>query len=88
VYEQDAVSFDDDDLIIAGIIDELKTKGVRVCSIIGDNLPASASSLAHLSKKSLLKGVDRDVDRIKYSPCICHFIQLVIGDVATRIHDI
>jgi hypothetical protein len=55
-HEQDASISEDYGRIIAGIIRELKTKGIRVRSMVGDNLPAQVSSLAHWSKKSLLKG--------------------------------
>jgi hypothetical protein len=85
VYEQDALTSDDYGRIVAEVIQELRTKGVRVRSIVGDNLPAQVSSLAHWSKKSLLRGRGPDLNGVKYSPCMCHFIQLVIGDLITRV---
>jgi hypothetical protein len=47
--EQDALTSDDYGHIITGMIQELKTKGVRICSIVGDDLPTQAASLAHWS---------------------------------------
>jgi hypothetical protein len=82
-YEEETLTSDDYGRVIAQIIKELKTKGVRVRSIVGDNLPAQVSALAHWSKRSCLKGIDPDLNAIKYSPCMCHFMQLVVGDLIT-----
>jgi hypothetical protein len=56
---------------------------IEVRSIVGDNLPAQVSALAHWSKKSRLKkkGCDPVLKRMLYSPCLCHFLQLIVGDL-------
>jgi hypothetical protein len=88
VLENETLTSDDYGNLIAAIIKELKSKGVRVRSIVGDNLPAQVSALAHWSKNSRLRGVDPDLNGIKYSPCMCHFMQLVIGDLIANVDTI
>jgi hypothetical protein len=88
VCEQNALISDDYGRIIAGIIQELKTKAVPVRSTIGDVLPPQVVSLAHWSEKSLLKGADAVFNGIKWPPCLRYFIQLVIADLITWIDDI
>jgi chemotaxis receptor (MCP) glutamine deamidase CheD len=64
--------------LVAAIIEELKSKGARICSIVGDDLLAQVSALAHWSKKPRLRGVNPYLNGIRYSPCMCHFMQLMI----------
>jgi hypothetical protein len=68
--------------IVTTAIKELHQKGVNVRSIVGDNLPAQVAALAHWSSQSYLKQAEESyLHGIKYSPCLCHFVQLVVGDL-------
>jgi hypothetical protein len=73
--------------VVTTAIKELHQRGVNVRSIVGDNLPAQVAALAHWSSRSYLKQAEESyLHGIKYSPCMCHFIQLVVGDLFTRIN--
>jgi hypothetical protein len=85
VFEKDTLTSDDYENLIVAIIQELKSEEVRVRSIAGDHLPAQVSALEHWSHKSRLRGVDSYVNGINYSPCMCHFMQLVIRDLITKV---
>jgi hypothetical protein len=65
---------DDYSQLVAQAIEKLKTRGVRVRSIVGDNLTAQVSALAHWSPKSPLRGPNAFLNGVKYSPCLCHFM--------------
>jgi hypothetical protein len=68
--------------IVATTIKELRQTNVNVRSIVGDNLPAQITVLAHWSPRSCLKrGNEPFLHGIKYSPCMCHFVQLVVADL-------
>jgi hypothetical protein len=88
VFERDTLTSDDYGNLVVAVIQELKSKGVRVRSIVGDNLPAQVSALAHWSHKSRLRGFDPYLNGIKYSPCMCHFMQLVVRDLVTNVETI
>jgi hypothetical protein len=83
--EKSSLNAEDYGNIVVTAIKELKQKGVKIRSIVGDNLPAQITALAHWSSRSILK---RDEEAylhgIKYLPCMCHFIQLVVGDLITE----
>jgi hypothetical protein len=60
-------------------------KGLHVRSIVENNLFAQIPSLANWSSRSHLKqGEESYLHGIKYSPCLCHFIQLVVSDLVTK----
>jgi hypothetical protein len=83
--EQPTLTAEDYGSIVTEAIKDLFQKGVHVRSIVGDNLPAQVCSLAHWSSRSYLKrGEEWYLHGIKYSPCMCHFVQLVVGDFITR----
>jgi hypothetical protein len=83
--ENSTLTADDYGRIVMEAIQELYNKGVHVRSIVGDNLPAQIVALARWSPRSCLKqGEESYLHGIKYSPCMCHFIQLVVGDLITR----
>jgi hypothetical protein len=70
--------------IVVTAIKQLHNRNVKVRSIVGDNLPAQVTALAHWSSRSCLKRCEEPfLHGIKYSPCMCHFIQLVVGDLIT-----
>jgi hypothetical protein len=58
-------------ILVRQVIEELRSMGIKVRSIVGDNLPAQVSALAHWSTKSHLRGSDPFLNGIKYSPCLC-----------------
>jgi hypothetical protein len=68
--------------IVATTINELHQTNVNVRSIVGDNLPAQITVLAHWSPRSCLKRRNEPfLHGIKYSPCMCHFVQLIVADL-------
>jgi hypothetical protein len=80
--EQARLTAQDYGNIVADAIRTLKeVNNVDVRSIVGDNLPAQVSALAHWSPNSRLRGQGPFLNRVKYSPCLCHFVQLVVGDI-------
>jgi hypothetical protein len=83
--ENKRLKADDDGQLVAQAIEELKTRGVRVHSVVGDNLPAQVSALVHWSPKSRLRSPNPFLNGIKYSPCLCHFMQLIVGDCISRV---
>jgi hypothetical protein len=84
VIEKATLTADDYGNIVMTAIKELYQKGVKIRSIVGDNLPAQVTALAHWSSRSCLKrGEESYLHGIKYSPCMCHFVQLVVGDLIT-----
>jgi hypothetical protein len=56
--ENERLTVDDSGQLVAQAIEELKTQGVRVRSIVGDNLPAQVSVFAHWSPKSRPRGTN------------------------------
>jgi hypothetical protein len=67
--------------IVAVAISDLHDLHVNVRSIVGDNLPTQVAALAHWSGNSRLRQADDPfLHGIKYSPCMCHFLQLAVGD--------
>jgi hypothetical protein len=83
--ENERLTADDHGQFVAQTIEKLRTQGVEVLSIVGDNLPAQVSALAHWSPKSRLRGTNALLNGIKYSPCLCHFMQLIVGDCISRV---
>jgi hypothetical protein len=49
--ENERLTADNDGQLVAQAIEELNTQGMRVRSIVGDNLPAQVSALVHWSPK-------------------------------------
>jgi hypothetical protein len=83
--EESTLTAEDYGNIVTEAIKDLFQKNVHVRSIVGDNLPAQVSALAHWSSHSHLKqGEELYLHGIKYSPCMCHFIQLIVGDLISR----
>jgi hypothetical protein len=83
--EEPTLTAEDYGNIVTEIIKVLFQKGVHVRSIVGDNLPAQVATLAHWSSRSHLKqGEESYLHGIKYSPCLCHFVQFVVGDLVAR----
>jgi hypothetical protein len=54
--EKERLTADDYGCLIAQTIEELRQKGVKLRSIVGDDLPAQVSAFAHWSTKSHLRG--------------------------------
>lgn len=82
--EKTTLTAEDYGNIVMNAIKDLYRKHVNVRSIVGDNLPAQVTALAHWSSRSCLKrGEELHLHGIKYSPCMCHFVQLVVGDLIT-----
>jgi hypothetical protein len=79
--EQTTLNSDDYGDIVANAITKLYDEKIVVRSIVGDNLPAQVSALAHWSDKSRLTKKGPLLARVKYSPCLCHFVQLIVGDI-------
>jgi hypothetical protein len=80
--EVESLTSEDYGNIVAGVIQTLKDEHqIEVKSIVGDNLPAQVSALAHWSHKSRLRGTNPLLNRVKFSPCLCHTIQLIVGDL-------
>jgi hypothetical protein len=70
--------------LVPTTIKELHQTNVNVRSILGDNLPAQVTALADWNSWLCLKrGNQPFLHSIKYSPCICHCVQLVGADVMT-----
>jgi hypothetical protein len=83
--EQTRLTAEDYGSIVAKTICDPKQAKVDVRSIVGDNLPTQISALAHWSTRSCLRGQEAFLDRIKYSPCLCHVMQLVLGDTISKL---
>jgi hypothetical protein len=67
--------------IVAQAISDLRSREINVRSIVGDNLPTQVAALAHWSDNSVLRqATDPFLQGIKYSPCMCHFLQLAVDD--------
>jgi hypothetical protein len=79
--ERESLTVEDYGNIVIEAIRELNLKNVKVRSIVGDNLPAQVAALAHWSPRSSLQLAEEPfIHGIRYSPCMCHFMQLVVGD--------
>jgi hypothetical protein len=78
--ENKRLTADDHGKLVPQAIEELKTQGVRVRSMIGDNFPAQIPAFAHWRPKSRLGSSNTFLNGIKYSPYRCHFMQLIVGD--------
>jgi hypothetical protein len=85
MYSKSILTSDDSGNLIIAIIQELKSKRGGVRSIVGDNLPAQVSALAHWSHKSRLRGIELYLKGIESPPCMCHFVQLVIRELITNV---
>jgi hypothetical protein len=83
--EQTRLTAGDYGNIVVNAIRDLRQAKIDVRSIVGDNLPAQISELAHCSTRSYLRGYEAFLDRIKYSPCLCHVIQLILGDTIPKL---
>jgi hypothetical protein len=83
--ENERLTSEDYGELVAQTIEELKGKGVLVRSIVGDNLPAQIVALAHWSTRSRLRGKSTFLNGVKYSPCLCHFMQLIVSDCIANV---
>jgi hypothetical protein len=82
--ERATLTGEDSGTIVMAVIKELYQKRVNVRSIVGDNLPAQVTAHAHSSSRSCLRHAEEPyLHRIQYSPCVCHFVQFVVGDIIT-----
>jgi hypothetical protein len=76
--------------IVTAAMRHLMAKHVNVRCSAGDDLPAQVRALARWSSRSFFQRAEEPyLDGIKYSPCMCRFIQLIVGDLITgsRLHD-
>jgi hypothetical protein len=83
--ENERLTSVDDGQLVAEAIEELRGKGLKVRSIVGNDLPAEVSTLVLRSTKSRLRGENAFLNRAKYSPCPCHFMDLVVSDCIVHV---
>jgi hypothetical protein len=69
---------------ILTLLEYLKSKKIHIRHIIGDNLPVQVAALAHFSSKSVLQ--NSQFKYIRYWPCLCHSIQLIVTSVVKQNH--
>jgi hypothetical protein len=80
-FEAESLTVNDYGRFVLGTIRDLHTAKIQVGSIVGDNLPTQVTALAHWSPRSSLRAADEPfLHGIHYSPCMCHFMQLIVGD--------
>jgi hypothetical protein len=83
--ERERLTLKDYGTIIIEAIMALRMKNVIVRSIVRDNLPAQVQALAHWSNQSMLQEQpDGFYRQVKYSPCLCHTLQLVIAGLIRK----
>jgi hypothetical protein len=78
--EQPTVNSDDYGDIVPNAITTLHGEKIVVQFIDGDNLPAHVSALVHCNDKSRLPKKRPFLTQVKYAPCLCHFVELIVGD--------
>jgi hypothetical protein len=59
--KKERLAADDYGCLVAQAIDKLRAKGVKVWSIVGDNLPVEVSALGHWSMKSRMSEISQPV---------------------------
>jgi hypothetical protein len=83
--ENERLTAEDYGSLVAETIEQHKPLAVKVRSIVGDNLPVQVSALAHWGTKSQLQGQNGFLKGVKYSPCLCHFMHLVVSDCIANV---